>query len=224
MKLLYTTIFLLSILYTNSWAALSQIQSVGTNCVSGASCALTVTSTGKNNAIFAILRSGATPTSVSDGTSNFTLVYNDPTSTFSSLWMLQKSNSGKTTITANYSPNANTSNLTIWEVSGFVWPILSNTATTSSGAQSGGSATLPSITTSSTNSFFIAYDKTNNTASAMTGAFTFDFQNNGNGFGHLISTTIGTKTAVFTDNGSSFTGLTFEFQEGGGHAMFRDLF
>lgn len=200
--------------------ALTVVQHVTNSTGSTTALVTTVTATGSGNLLVCVVNGSGIPTSVTDGTTNFQS-FPDPNGGSGrwygsgNIYYLQKSQSGKTTITVNYGSASNV-DFELWEVSGFTNPVPDTGTFLSSGSQSAGKATGSSVITY-VPGFLVAFDKTNSAATNVGNGFNSggDQDLNGNCFCSLITTTGGTYTPVWTDTGSSFNSLTAAFREGG---------
>lgn len=192
-------LFFIILLFCSNCFALTVVQTATNTCSSVTSCSVTVSATGAGNLLFLRSLSGNSITSVTDGTTNFII-----TPFSKAYWYLPKSNSGKTSITVNYSGTVSPS-VMVWEVSGFNYPVLDQIVS-NSGSTSGGSDVCANFITTSSKEIIFAYGTSDGGVSGTTGSFTFDQEDsNGDGYAHLVLSTPGTNHAVFIDSGASFS-------------------
>lgn len=217
-------LFILSI-YSEAFAAITIVQHVPTLVFSNSTLSATVSATGSNHLLVALITAptGITVTSVSDGVNNFKQFPNAYTNGNGAMdvWYLPQSVSGKTTITVNVSASTAFIELEFWEVSGFISPFPDVVGTLPNGTQSGGNATGPAVTPSASNDFIVAGDGNNGggiTQNPLTGNV---FSSGGDtigtdGFVSDIATSSASAQPVWQDPGSIFWALTAAFRNAGG--------
>jgi hypothetical protein len=204
------------------------------------SLSVTVTATGAGNLLVAQVvsadSSAKPPTSVTDGTTNFTQFPSARvtwTGTFNGVvtdcYYLASSASGKTSITSNYGTGVSFLEIEVWEVSGFTTVATDGTVNNGTGGSTGVSNlnTGPQITTTGSVGFIAAtcgtdtgsIDQNPNSGNA----FTSGGDASGDGFVSLITSASGNYTPVWHDTGATdhFTSIVCAFKEsaGGGSAI-----
>lgn len=208
-------------------AALTVVQheTTGTSALGGNTLTITLNqATGSGNLLVvgemnddSMLVSG-----VSDGTNNFTQIPNVQAVDnvmYTDMWYLPLSTAGKTTITVTFSGTVNDfATMEVWEVSGFASPAVDVSMALSNGVQSGGFATGPVVTTTTTKEFIAALDQSSATVSQnpKTGnEFTSggDIDTGNNGYCSLITTVAGAHQPAWKDNGASFESSVAAFRE-----------
>jgi hypothetical protein len=190
---------------------------------SGTTEAVTVASTGAGNLLVAmtLTTTSASVTGVSDGTNGFQqfpAALLAGTGGFATLmvdvWFLPRSASGKTVITATFSPSSSERALEVWEVSGFTNPVPDGTNGNSNDAGSAGSVDTGMPVTTTAPGFVVAYCGETNTVTLNpdTGnefSAGGDLSAPGQAWCSLISLAGGVHTPAWHSNTASSAFLTF---------------